>query len=115
MGFSDALQGYIDAIGCTAKELADASGISQSSLSRYLSGDRVPYPGSATLAKLARGIEALSGQRGGMPAASIGNVPDLSLKERNTPLYVVQGRDPELLQFIPSWDSIPVETYLSED
>ena len=56
-----------------------------------------------------------SGAIGGMTAASIGNVPDLSLKERKTPLYVVQGRDPELLQFIPSWDSIPVETYLSED
>lgn len=56
-----------------------------------------------------------TGAIGGMTAASIGNVPDLSLKERKTPLYVVQGRDPELLQFIPSWDSIPVETYLSED
>ena len=56
-----------------------------------------------------------TGAIGGMTAASIGNVPDLSLKERHNPLYVVQGRDPELLQFIPSWDSIPVETYLSED
>ena len=56
-----------------------------------------------------------TGAIGGMTAASIGNVPDLSLKERKNPLYVVQGRDPELLQFIPSWDSIPVETYLSED
>jgi len=51
-----------------------------------------------------------TGAIGGMTAASIGNVPDLAVKDRTTPLYVVQGRNPELLQFIPSWDSIPVET-----
>ena len=55
-----------------------------------------------------------SGAIAGMTAASIGSVPDLGLKERQTPLYVVQGRDPELLQFIPSWDSIPVETYTAD-
>lgn len=55
-----------------------------------------------------------TGAIAGMTAASIGSVPDLGLKERQTPLYVVQGRDPELLQFIPSWDSIPVETYSEE-
>ena len=55
-----------------------------------------------------------TGAIAGMTAASIGSVPDLGLKERQTPLYVVQGRDPELLQFIPSWDSIPVETYTAD-
>ena len=55
-----------------------------------------------------------TGAIAGMTAASIGSVPDLGLKERQTPLYVVQGRDPELLQFIPSWDSIPVEIYTAD-
>ena len=43
MRFADVLERYLNKTKCTAKELAAASGISDSALSRYRSGKRIPY------------------------------------------------------------------------
>ena len=42
MTFSEQLNEYISKLGCTAKDLADASGLSAAVLSRYRTGSRVP-------------------------------------------------------------------------
>ena len=42
MAFKDVLNKYIDEIDCSAKELANHSGISQVVISRYRKGDRIP-------------------------------------------------------------------------
>lgn len=42
MKFQEQLQQYIQACGCSGKELADASGLSASLISRYRNGERVP-------------------------------------------------------------------------
>jgi len=63
MTFSNQLNDYINHIGCSAKELATASGLSEATLSRYRSGERFPEPESEALVKLAAGIAALAKER----------------------------------------------------
>ncbi|MGI6221362.1 MAG: helix-turn-helix domain-containing protein [Coriobacteriales bacterium] len=65
MAFDALLNGYIDCIGCTARELARVSGISASAISRYRSGERTPDPESDHLQRLAAGLAELSGRDGG--------------------------------------------------
>lgn len=60
MTFASVLNGYCNAIDCTNNDLADASGISPSSLSRYRHGERTPETNGTTVRKLAEGIAALS-------------------------------------------------------
>ena len=57
MNFSETLNPYISQIGCTAKELAAAAGISEAQLSRWRSGEREPSLEQA--ARLAAGIASL--------------------------------------------------------
>ena len=42
MEFSQVLRGFVNEAGCTGKELAEACGISASTVSRYLAGTRTP-------------------------------------------------------------------------
>ena len=60
MDFSTHLNRYIEEIGCTAKDLADASSISAAAISRYRAGDRTPDPDSKQLRMLAAGLATLS-------------------------------------------------------
>ena len=60
MDFSAHLNRYIEEIGCTAKDLADASSISAAAISRYRAGDRTPDPDSKQLRMLAAGLATLS-------------------------------------------------------
>ena len=64
MTFSEKLNEYIILLDCTSKELADASGLSASVLSRYRSGSRTPEAGSDTLQLLAAGISRLGSEKG---------------------------------------------------
>lgn len=64
MDFKDVLNSYIDQLGCSAKELSMASGVSPAVISRYRSGERIPAADSPQLAALAKGIEELSQQVG---------------------------------------------------
>lgn len=66
MTFAGSLKGYLDELGCSAKALAQASGVSASNVSRYLSGERVPAAGSETVQRLAAGIVALADERENM-------------------------------------------------
>lgn len=60
MSFSELLNQYIEDLGCSAKELADASGLSAAVISRYRAGSRVPAAESDSLVKLTEGIARLS-------------------------------------------------------
>ena len=64
MSFKDCLNQYLERLGCTARELSDASNVSPAVLSRYRSGERVPGSESAQLSALAKGVAVLSGQKG---------------------------------------------------
>ena len=63
MKFGDLLNSYIESLGCTAKELADRSGISPAVISRYRSGERTPQAGSRQMDMLAGAIAALDADR----------------------------------------------------
>ncbi len=60
MTFREQLNAYIDAIGCSARQLADASGLSPAVISRYRSGERVPSADSPQLDALAAALAALA-------------------------------------------------------
>ena len=73
MAFSDVLDSYLAALGCTALDLSRAAGIAPSTVSRYLSGERVPRADGEPLAKLAAGIASLAAEQDAAapkPAAS---------------------------------------------
>ena len=57
MDFGETLNRYLDRIGCTAKELAAAAGVSEVQLSRWRTGKQTPSAEQAAL--LAAGIVAL--------------------------------------------------------
>lgn len=56
MAFSDVLNGYISKIGCSSKELSEATKISTTTISRYKSGERKPKKSSPKLRTLANAI-----------------------------------------------------------
>ncbi len=64
MDFKDTLNKYIDMLGCNARELSDASGISPAVISRYRNGARKPAAGSVQMSGLAGGIAALAKSKG---------------------------------------------------
>ncbi|MGN1001757.1 MAG: helix-turn-helix domain-containing protein, partial [Oscillospiraceae bacterium] len=64
MTFGEQLNAYIAQLGCTAKELAAASGLSESVISRYRSGSRTPEAGTDALQSLAGGIGHLAEEKG---------------------------------------------------
>ena len=59
MSFGNKLNNYIDMIGCSAKELSEASGISTSVISRYRSGERIPKYNSKQFNQLIDGLSLL--------------------------------------------------------
>ncbi len=65
MEFKEQLRLYMQQLDCTAGQLAETSGLSQATLSRYRSGERVPDLGSENLQRLCAGIAELSGQKPG--------------------------------------------------
>ena len=64
MRFSECLQSYMSEVGCTASELAEASGVTKPTLSRYLSGKRAPTPKGDAPIRLAAGLAHLAAERG---------------------------------------------------
>ncbi|MGN1059295.1 MAG: helix-turn-helix domain-containing protein [Clostridia bacterium] len=54
--FRDKLNEYMDMLQCSGKELSECSGISEATVSRYKSGERMPNPNSEDMEKLCRGI-----------------------------------------------------------
>ena len=64
MRFQECLNNYIEEIQCRGKELAKNSGISETVLSRYRKGERVPAEDSEYLEKLAEGITKTAAEKG---------------------------------------------------
>ena len=60
MEFKELFATYIETLGCTAKDLAETSGLSAATVSRYRSGERIPKPGTEEFAKLVRGITLIA-------------------------------------------------------
>lgn len=64
MEFSQQLDQLMDMVKCSANQLAEASGTSPSTISRYHSGKRQPKPGSRQLEQLVTGIATIAAQKG---------------------------------------------------
>ena len=64
MKFSDYLNQYIEILGCSAKELADACELTSAVISRYRTGEREPAPDSDQLEKLVSGTAMLFKSKG---------------------------------------------------
>ena len=64
MEFNELLNNYIETIHCTGKELAQASSLSATVISRYRTGERKPSIDSEHLQKLVSGIVAIAKQKG---------------------------------------------------
>lgn len=60
MEFEDILNDYINKLDCSAKDLAESSGLSAATISRFRSGERKPEWGSEQLNNLVRGIDKLA-------------------------------------------------------
>ena len=58
--FGELLNQYIEEIGCSAKELSEASGLPASVISRYRTGARIPTLESDNISLLAEGLSKLS-------------------------------------------------------
>ena len=64
MEFNQRLNDYIEELQCSAKDLAEASDLSATVVSRYRSGERVPAADSEQLKKLATGIANIAHSKG---------------------------------------------------
>ena len=63
MEFKDILNGFIEELDCSGRELAQASGLSPATVSRYRSGERTPE-NQTDRDKLICGLAALARERG---------------------------------------------------
>ena len=63
MKFSDKLNYYLEDINCTSKQLSIKSGISESVISRYRSGQRTPTENSNQLKKICKAIEDIINEK----------------------------------------------------
>ncbi len=64
MSFVSTLNEYCLLLCCSSKDLAERSGISPSTLSRYRSGRRTPSYDGESVRKLANGIVSIASERG---------------------------------------------------
>lgn len=60
MSFAKALNSLVQETGCTSHELAEASGVSSSTISRYRSGKRQPKACSSQVRQIAQGLATLT-------------------------------------------------------
>ena len=60
MDFKKLLDDYMKQLDCTAKDLAENSGLSAATISRYRSGDRIPEDGTENFYRLINGIVSIA-------------------------------------------------------
>ena len=60
MDFKKLLDDYMKQLDCTAKDLAENSGLSAATISRYKSGERIPEDGSENFDRLINGIVSIA-------------------------------------------------------
>lgn len=63
--FGDKLNEYMNLIDCSGKELSERSDISESVISRYRTGEKIPKRGSCDIEKLCLSLCELSKEKGG--------------------------------------------------
>ncbi len=73
MDFKELLDDYMKLLDCTAKDLAENSGLSAATISRYRAGDRIPEDGSENFDRLINGIVSIA-ERKGIPDISVPSV-----------------------------------------
>ncbi|MCR4618598.1 MAG: hypothetical protein K5669_10515 [Lachnospiraceae bacterium] len=71
MAISDKLEKYMEILGCSAHDLSVATGLSDSAISRYRNGSRVPDCDSQEFISLVKGLENLFIEAGINPPESI--------------------------------------------
>lgn len=98
MKFNDYLNQYIEMLDCSAKELADACGLSSAVISRYRSGERVPAADSSHLDKLVAGLSELFKAR---------NDPDMTdAKIRAQLTLAISQEQIDFENFVSNFDSL---------
>ena len=75
MDFKKLLDDYMQQLDCTAKDLAESSGLSAATISRYRSGNRVPEDGSENFDRLINGIISIAESKG-IPDITVQSVSD---------------------------------------
>lgn len=63
MELKDKLNEYMEQLNCSAKLLAQCSGLSAATISRYRSGERIPEPGSENLSALIDGLAEIASRQ----------------------------------------------------
>ncbi len=99
MNFKEQLNDYIQQLECNAKDLADASGLSASVISRYRTGNRTPDINTSTLDQLVMGIVSLAEQKGldALTKPTVSEALNQSLKQQLFPYETFQHNFNELL------------------
>lgn len=75
MDFKKLLDDYMKLLGCTAKDLAENSGLSAATISRYRSGERIPDYGTENFTQLVNGIVSIAESKK-IPGISVQSVSD---------------------------------------
>ena len=91
MDFKKLLDDYMKQLDCTAKDLAENSGLSAATISRYRSGERIPEDGSENFDRLINGIVSIAENK------KIPNITVQSVSESFSP-YVRNNVDIAHLQ-----------------
>lgn len=91
MDFKKLLDDYMKQLDCTAKDLAENSGLSAATISRYKSGERIPEDGSENFDRLINGIVSIAENK------KIPNITVQSVSEAFSP-YVRNNVDIAHLQ-----------------
>ena len=91
MDFKKLLDDYMKQLDCTAKDLAENSGLSAATISRYRSGERIPEDGSENFDRLINGIVSIAENK------KIHNITVQSVSEAFSP-YVRNNVDIAHLQ-----------------
>lgn len=98
MKFQELFNQWIQELGCSARELAEATGLSAAVISRYRSGTRAPLKGSQQLEQLLSGLNELSERHG------ISERRRMVLEEQLTGSLV--ARDGAFDRFYPRFDAL---------
>ncbi|MDD6324326.1 MAG: helix-turn-helix transcriptional regulator [Lachnospiraceae bacterium] len=95
MNFQEQLDAYMEKLHCTGRELASESGVSETIISRYRKGERVPAADSTYLLRLAEGIAQLAAKRGlaDMEETQIWNGLKESLPKGEPPVFPYERLD----------------------
>ena len=64
MTFSELLNQYMETLSCTARELSDASGVSQATISRYRHGEIEPPIDGSAFHAIIGALAEIAGEKG---------------------------------------------------